>query len=65
MACGQKNVTMLLFLLPFQNMVLQENSPGKDGLEYQLVCKVHCDSIAKNQPVKPLNIPFLFYNGKL
>jgi len=45
-----------------QSLVLQENSPGKDGFEYKLSCSVSCDSVAKNRPLKPLLLPFLFYN---
>ncbi|XP_041360659.1 structural maintenance of chromosomes flexible hinge domain-containing protein 1-like [Gigantopelta aegis] len=45
-----------------QNLMLQENTHGKDGLEYTLRCQVTCSVIPKNRAVAPLNIPFLFYN---
>lgn len=51
-------------ILSFQNLTLQENTVGKDGLEYHLSCTVMCDMIPKNKPLKPLILPFLFYNGK-
>ena len=49
----------------FQNITIQENSPGKDGAEYILNCYVKCNSIPKNVNIPPLTIPFLFYNGEL
>ncbi|KAK3701987.1 hypothetical protein RRG08_017877 [Elysia crispata] len=47
-----------------QNLLVRENTSGKDGFEYHLKCTVICDAIPKNKPLLPLNIPFLFYNGK-
>ncbi|KAK7480666.1 hypothetical protein BaRGS_00028138 [Batillaria attramentaria] len=47
-----------------QNVTIQENSPGKDGMEYSLQCSVTCPLIPRNQSIPPYTIPFLFYNGK-
>lgn len=45
-----------------QNMTIQENSPGKDGMEYALRCTVSCSQIPRSQSIPHFIIPFLFYN---
>ncbi|XP_060561375.1 structural maintenance of chromosomes flexible hinge domain-containing protein 1-like [Ruditapes philippinarum] len=45
-----------------QNIALQENSPGKDGTEYQLKCTVNCTNVPKSSNIQPYIIPFLFYD---
>ena len=49
----------------FQQLTIQENSPGKDGMEYKLSCKASCPLISRSQNVPAYDIPFLFYNGEL
>ncbi|KAJ8322368.1 hypothetical protein KUTeg_000839 [Tegillarca granosa] len=44
------------------NLILQENTSGKDGLEYVLTCEVKCDRLQRNNKLPPYEIPFLFYN---
>ncbi|XP_025090642.1 structural maintenance of chromosomes flexible hinge domain-containing protein 1-like isoform X1 [Pomacea canaliculata] len=45
-----------------QNVTIQENSPGKDGMEYSIHCTVSCSAIPRNRSIPVYNIPFLFYN---
>ncbi|XP_052765757.1 structural maintenance of chromosomes flexible hinge domain-containing protein 1-like [Mya arenaria] len=46
-----------------QMVAIQENSPGKDGCQYELNCSVvWCDPIPVKTTLEPLCIPFLFYN---
>ncbi|XP_053383340.1 structural maintenance of chromosomes flexible hinge domain-containing protein 1-like isoform X2 [Mercenaria mercenaria] len=45
-----------------QNIALQENSPGKDGYEYQLKCSVNCNNVPKSLNMEPYILPFLFYD---
>ncbi|XP_071144533.1 structural maintenance of chromosomes flexible hinge domain-containing protein 1-like [Mytilus edulis] len=44
------------------NVMLQENSSGRDGAEYTLKCQLVCDKLPKNHAIPPYNITFLFYN---
>lgn len=45
-----------------QNVSLQENTPGKDGQEYLLECKITSQGIPETKCVEPLQIRFLFTN---
>ncbi|ESO82055.1 hypothetical protein LOTGIDRAFT_135415, partial [Lottia gigantea] len=45
-----------------QNILLQENCPGKDGYEYNLECRVTSLEPGSRKQIPPYNIPFLFYN---
>ncbi|XP_071103421.1 structural maintenance of chromosomes flexible hinge domain-containing protein 1-like isoform X1 [Haliotis cracherodii] len=56
------DMSMLNGQVHLQNLMLQENTPGKDGLEYVLKCHVSCDIIPRNRSIPHYEIPFLFYN---
>ena len=48
----------------FQNLMIQENTAGKDGQEYILRCTLVSNDIPRNRTIPPFDLPFLFYNGK-
>lgn len=49
--------------LCLQNLMIQENCPGKDGKEYMLRFTVDVAS-EEQLSIPPYELPFLFYNGK-
>lgn len=44
-----------------QNLVLAEDSPGRDSTEYILVFEPHLPALKK--PLEPYCLSFMFYNG--
>ena len=52
-------------VLVFQNVVLEENTTGRDGQEYVLHCSVESPALQRlGGPALTYDIPFLFYNGQ-
>ena len=49
----------------FSSLMIQENTAGKDGQEYQLNFQVQIPANASPHPIPPFTMPFLFYNGEL
>ena len=48
-----------------QNVVLEENTTGRDGQEYVLHCSVESPALQRlGGPALTYDIPFLFYNGR-
>ena len=55
------------YVFPFQNIVLEENTMGRDGQEYVLRCSIDGPTLKLlgSTAVLSYDIPFLFYNGQL
>ena len=49
--------------LVLQNLVIQENTPGRDGAEYVVRVEVSSQQLKGNKKIEPYIQPFLFYNG--
>lgn len=45
-----------------QNLLIQENTPGKDGQEYLLNFETQIPANASPHPIPPFTLAFLFYN---
>ena len=57
--------TSIVRCLVFQNVVLEENTTGRDGQEYVLHCSVESAALQRlGGPALTYDIPFLFYNGQ-
>ena len=48
-----------------QNLLIQENTAGKDGQEYLLNFDTQIPANASPHPIPPFTLAFLFYNGEL
>ena len=46
------------------NLLIQENTAGKDGQEYLLNFHTEIPVNASPHPIPPFTLAFLFYNGK-
>ena len=47
-----------------QNLLIQENTAGKDGQEYLLNFETQIPANASPHPIPPFTLAFLFYNGE-
>ena len=47
-----------------QNLLMQENTAGKDGQEYLLNFSAQIPPNASLHPIPPFTLAFLFYNGE-
>ena len=47
-----------------QNLLIQENTAGKDGQEYLLNFETQIPANASPHPIPPFILAFLFYNGE-
>ena len=61
--------TPLRFKVPFlatvQNLLIQENTAGKDGQEYLLNFSAQIPVNASPHPIPPFTLAFQFYNGEM
>ena len=48
-----------------QNLLIQENTAGKDGQEYLLNFSAQIPANASSHPIPPFTLAFLFYNGEM
>ena len=48
-----------------QNLLIQENTAGKDGQEYLLNFSAQIPANASPHPIPPFTLAFLFYNGEM
>ena len=48
----------------FTDLMIQENTVGKDGQEYLLNFQVQIPASSSPHPIPPFTLAFLFYNGE-